>query len=68
MNNQFKILHDGVSKMELFCNTEFKTPIINLVLRMSSGVLTVLQIMAEKSKECYVNNVLSMHREIKTVL
>ena len=41
---------------------------INLLLCTSSRVLAVVQIMREKQKEHYMNDVLNTHRVIKTVL
>ena len=63
----FKILYD-VCKIELFCNTEVELLIsINLLLCTSSRVLAVVQIMWEKPKERYMNDVLNMPGMIKTV-
>ena len=42
--------------------------LINLLLCPSSRVLTVVQIMWEKPKERYVNDVLNTHGVINTVL
>ena len=63
----FKIQY-GVCKIELFATPKIELLIsINLLLCTSSRVLAVVQIMWEKSKERYMNDVLNMHGMIKTV-
>ena len=55
--------------MEFFCNTKIELIIsINLLLCTSSHVLAVVQIMWEKQKENYMNDMLNTHGVIKTVL
>ena len=65
----FKILYD-FCKIEFFSNAKDITPIIliNLLLCTSSRVLALVQIMQEKSKEHYMNDVLKTHRVIKKAL
>ena len=64
----FKILYD-VCKMEFFCNTKDRTPIINQSFVVYQFMcMAVVQIMWEKLKEHYMNDVLNTHGVIKKVL
>ena len=54
--------------MEFFCNTKDRTPIITQSFVVYNFTCPVVQIMWEKPKECYMNDVLNMHGVIKIVL